>query len=99
MPFADDGGLISGSLQKFGKSLLRAVEGLAIIQHTIQMAIFAGEHYSAARRANGIGDQAIVKAHPFAPDAVDVRRVIESPSIGGDRLKCVVIGKEQDNVR
>ena len=82
MPLADNGGLVAGGLQQLGHCLLRSVKRLPVVEQSIQVAVLAGQHHGAAGSADGIGHQAIVEAHAFAPDAVDIRRMVQAASIG-----------------
>ena len=98
VPFADDRGLVAGLLQQLGKRLLVAVEGVAVAEEPVEVAVLAGLDHGAARAADGIGDVAAVEAHALVGDAVHVRGGHARRIVGTERLLTVVIGKDEDDV-
>jgi hypothetical protein len=67
--------------------------------HLIQVRILARQQRGTAGGANRIRDKCIRKTDSIFGDSVDVRRLIHSRAVAGDRMLRVVIGKDEDDVR
>ena len=63
VPFAHYGSLVSRLPEKFGKSLLRAVENLGIVGHAVLMAVFSCQQAGPARRTYRICYETVGKDH------------------------------------
>ena len=74
MPFSDHGCLVAGRMKQFWKSLLIAIKIISIGHEAVDVAVFSGLDYRAARSANAISDVALVKFHALIRDAIHVRR-------------------------
>ena len=98
MPFADQGRLITSLLQEFGKAELGAVEAGKIIDLSIEVGVFAGQHDGPAGGTDRIADKAVAKNQPFPPDAIQMRRLNEATVIGTHGLEGVIIGHDEENV-
>ena len=98
MPFADDGGVVTGLLQQFGQGRLGAVEGVPVIPHPIEVAVFSGEQYCPAGRADGVGDKAVFKQSPLFRQPVDMRRCNQLAAIAADRLLGMVVRHDEEDV-
>ena len=72
MPLADDGGLVTGSLQDLREGLLGSVESQSIVEYAVDVAVLAGLDDGTAGGTDRIGDVAFIKSHAFFGDAVDV---------------------------
>ena len=99
MPFADYRRGVAGFAQQFGKGLLRAVEGDAVAEEAIEMTVLAGEYHRPARAADGIADITFLEQHPFARDAVHVRRGVDLRAVRTNGVCRVVVGKDKENIR
>ncbi|MEZ5364495.1 MAG: hypothetical protein R2748_19725 [Bryobacterales bacterium] len=98
MPLADNCGLVAGFLQQLDEGLLLAVEDVQVCGDGIEVAVFARQDDGAAWCTDRVGDQRRPEQHALACQAVDVRRVVEPVSIGGQRLVGVV-SEDEDDVR
>ena len=63
------------------------------------MAVFAGKDDRAARAADGVGDVAIAEEHALFRQPVEIRRLIHSRAVRADRVGCVVVSKNKEDVR
>ena len=89
VPLADDRGLVAGLLQQLGKGLLGAVEAVAVAEEAVDVAVLAGQDDGPAGAADRVGHQAAVEEHPFAGEAIDVRRLeqLQGMLVGADGLR------------
>jgi hypothetical protein len=62
------------------------------------MAVFAGQNYSPAGCANGICAKAIVEAHTFSGEPVEVRRFVDFAAVAAYGVRGVVIGHNKYDV-
>lgn len=62
------------------------------------MGIFPGQNSGSARSADGVGDQAVFKHHPFARQSVDVWGLIDGRSVCANGRRCMIIRKNEQNV-
>ncbi len=98
---AVDGGLVAGFLEKLGKDLLIPIEGIAVVHEAVLVAVLAAHDDGAARAADGVRAKASLKGHAVFGELVDFRRGIHGfqPAIvGTNRVRCVIVGKNEDNV-
>ena len=101
VPFPDDGRRVSGLLHRLGEGGLLAVEAaVAVVVEAVRVRILAGQNGSATRAADGIGNEAAIKAHALPRQAINGRCIQQLPaiSVGADRLTGEVVGEEEDNV-
>ena len=101
MPFADHRRLVPGLLQQFWHRLLGTIETAAgIVVKAIHVAVFAGQHTSAAWPADRVGNQGAIKNHPLAGQPVDVRRLVELPGVAicANGLISMIVRKDKKNI-
>ena len=102
VPLADDGGLVAGLLEVFGKGRLRAVEfGAVVIDEAVDVRVLAGEDAGARRAADRVGAIRTLENRALLGEAVDVRGgrdVLEAAAVGRDGLQRVVVGKQENDV-
>jgi hypothetical protein len=98
MPFADHARVITGRLQRLGHGPLAAVEGIEN-SDAVDVRIFAGENARAARGANGIHGEAIVKTQAFVREAVEMRRLVDLAAVSADGVGRVIVRHDEENVR
>ena len=91
-------GLVAGALQQFRKCLLAAVEFQPVVEHAVEVAVFARENHRPRWSANGVGHQAAVKAHALFGQAVDTRGLIDLRSVGANRLVGMVVREDEHDV-
>ncbi len=101
VPFANDAGLIARIVKQLDEGLLAAVEdGLGlVVGEAVNVAVFSGEDASAAGPAEGVGDEAIFKAHSLRRQAVEVGGLIDFTAIAGEGVGGVVVGHDVKDVR
>ena len=63
------------------------------------MAVFARQNAGTTWCANGIHDEATVETHPLAGDAVHVWRFVHHTAVTTHRVRRVVIGHDEKDVR
>jgi len=98
MPLADERRLVAGSLEEFGDVRLRTVEAIEH-RHAVLVAVLAGKNRRAARGANRIDDETIREPHSGGGDAVEVWRLVDFASVTTQRVRRVVIGENEEDVR
>ena len=63
------------------------------------MGVGAGEDCCAGGRADAVVDVAVVEAHSFLGEAVEVRGVVYAGAIAGESFAGVVVGHDEEDVR
>ena len=99
MPFADDRRLVAGRLQQLRERDLPSVEVVAERLNAVDMIVRPGQDRRAARRADRIRAKAIVEAHAFVREPVQMRRLVDAAAVGADRMRRVVVGHDEQDVR
>ena len=98
MPFADDGGLVSGFLEQFWKCLLVAIKKVAVSDESVHVVVFASLDHGAAWATDGVTDICLVEHHSFVGDAVEPRGIDELAAIGAGGLYAVVIHEDEKDI-
>lgn len=98
MPLADHRRLIPRLLEILRQVRLIAIKGIEDC-HAILVAVFAGKNRRAARRANGIVNEAAREEHSVLRDAVDAGRLIDATAVGAHGMRRVVVRHDEENVR
>lgn len=98
VPFADEGGLVTGLLEAFGEGDLGAVEGLLVGALAVGVAVESGEEGGARGGADGVSAEEVAHEHAFCGEAVDVGCGVSGGAVGGDGLSGVVVGEDEDDV-
>ena len=99
VPLADHRRLVARFAEQLGEGDLLAVELDRIVDHAILMAMLAGENRRPTRRADRVTDEAVLEEHPFVRESIDVRRLVEHRAVGADRVRRVVVGEDEEDVR
>ncbi|HYN82791.1 MAG TPA: hypothetical protein VES88_14985 [Gemmatimonadaceae bacterium] len=102
VPFAEERGLVSRRLHQPRKGDGGGMQRFGVGHHTVQMSVLAGEHGRARRPADGIRDEGVDEQHPGACEAVEVRcarKVRAVFQVGRDRMRGVVVGHEENDIR
>ncbi len=102
VPFSDDGRLVAALLKHRRESGLGAVKAaVAVVVEAVGVRVLAGLDHRAAGAADGVRDEAAVKAHALFGDAVHVRRFeqLAAVAIAADGLAGQVVAENEDNVR
>src|SRR5207244_505036 len=86
-------------LEQFREGLLRAVEGDAIVDQPIDVAVFAGEDDGPARRADRIRAEAVAKEHALLRQLIDVRRPVYLRAIRANGMGRMIVAEDEENVR
>ena len=94
MPFSNHGRLIAGLLQQLGKGRLRTVEHRlrTIVPESVPVAELSGKDHGPTRSA-------IAQQQPLPGDPVDIRRRVQSVTVGTDRLHRMIIRHDIDDIR
>ena len=98
VPFAHYGGVVAGLLEQFGEGGLGAVEGVPVVAHAVDMAVFPGEEDGPAGSADGIGDETVLEQGAFPCQPVDVRCFDKCASIAADGLLGMVVRHDKEDV-
>lgn len=73
---------------------------LAVQRHdSVDMVIRSSQDRCPRRCANRVGDVAVVELHTLRGQTVNVGCVVDASAIGTDGFGCMVIGKDEDDVR
>ena len=101
VPLADEGSLVAGALQVAGKGVHfmaeRAVIG--VVRDAVRVGVEAGEKAAAAGRAEGRGDEGVLKLRALARDAVDIRCADEWLAAAVNVVPAGVIHQNDDEIR
>jgi hypothetical protein len=98
MPLAEHDGLVAFGAEKLGKGLLASVKTVPVGAQAVEMGVLTGENNGPRRGADGISDKAVGEADTFLCDPVDVGSSVDLGSIGGDRVRGVIVREDKDNV-
>ena len=98
MPFADDGRLVAGGLKLLGHVRSFGVEGVVQGIDTVAVRVLSREDCSAAGRADGVGDETVLKPHSLGGQAVDIRRLIDPRPVAADGIRRMVVGHDKKDV-
>ena len=99
MPFSDNRRLISCFLKQLRHGLLGSVEYTGcIVCKSVGMAVFAGQHTSTARSAQGIGNKTVDETHAIISDPVQIRSFNIPCVVTTHHLSCMVISHDVNNV-
>ena len=77
---------------------LRTVEGIPVVAHAVEVAVFSCEQNCPAGRADGVGDEAVFEQRPLFRQPVDVRRADERAAVAADGLLGVVVRHDEEDV-
>ena len=99
VPLPEDRGLVPSGLQDRREGRLGTVEGRAQGRHAVDVVVRPGQDRRAARGADRVGAEAVVEAHPLGRQAVEVRRLVHPAAVRADRVRRVVIGHHEHDVR
>jgi len=81
VPFADHSSFVTDPLQQLGESLLTTIELQPIIGNAVYMAVFASQNHRPAGRADRIRAEAVIEAHTFFGESVEVWRLVDFTSV------------------
>ena len=102
MPFANHGRVVARFLHLTGKVLVFRFNSPVQVEHAVGLRILPRYDARPTRRADRVVTEDPVEAHPFARQAVEVRRGIqrrETAPITSETLGGVVVGHDEENVR
>jgi hypothetical protein len=99
VPFANESGLVSRGLQPFRDGVLRPVKSIMQGPNPVHVVVSARQYAGSRRRAYGIGAVHPVAADARLGDTVQVGRGIDATSVAGHRVRGVVIGQNEQDVR
>jgi hypothetical protein len=98
VPLADYRGLITSPLKQLGKSLLAAIEFDAIVDNTVEVAVFAGKYHRATGRTNRISTEAVFKEHSLFGESVEVRCLVNFATITAKSMRCMVVSHYKNDI-
>src|SRR6185436_2944795 len=95
---ADQAGAVAGRLEQLRQRRLGAVD---VVEDgdAVLVRVEAGQGCRPARRADRVGDEEVAEQHALAREPVDLRRLVDARAVGGDRVRRVVVGHDEDDVR
>lgn len=99
VPLADHGGLVVCVGPQLLGDVGDALVDLGVERHdAVDVVVRAAEHGGARRRADAVGDVAVVEAHALVGDAVEVGRAVDAGAVARDGLGRVVVRHDEDDV-
>jgi hypothetical protein len=98
VPFPDEGGIVSGGLEVFGKESEVLGERVVIVDDAMIMGVEAGEDGGAAGRAERSGDESVLEVGAVAGEAIHVGGLDEGMAEKAESVVSVVIGEDDDDV-
>ena len=104
VPLTDQAGAITGLLQqlRIGRNTRRhfldGVAAFGIPVDVMDVGQAPGKHRGPPRRAEGIGDEAIVETHAFVGQPIEVRRVENLVAVAAHHRRNMVVGHDVEDI-
>ena len=95
LPFADDGGLVARVAQHVAEGFLTEPE---FAEAGVVAEVVLPRHQGDARRRAERMRVSILETHPVCRQAINVRRFIRCPTVGGDGFITLIVGHDQNDV-
>lgn len=98
MPFADEGGVVAGCLERFEKGQVVIVPMGQIVFYTVRPGILACQKAGPAGTAQAGGDKRIFKAHTLVAEAVKVGGLHYGVPQGAQCIPPMIVHKDEYDV-
>ena len=98
VPFADQRCLVAAGAQMLGDIGSAVVDRSRQRGDIVDVIIGTGEDCRTARRADRVGDIAMVQPHAFDGNPVEIGRRVDACPVATDCLGCVVIGHDEEDI-
>ena len=99
MRLADECGAITGAAQHLGEGQRPERQRHAVVPDAVDRGHAAGEHRSAVRHADGVGDIAALEAPALRRQRVDVRRAHHAVAVAAEMIGAVLVGDDEQEIR
>ena len=99
VPLPDHRRLVTRLAQQFREGLLRAIEGMRVVDEAILVAMLTRQHTGPTGSADGIGHETIGEPNAILSDTVDVGCLDVTPVVGTQCLKRMVIRHDVEDVQ
>ena len=98
MRLADECGAITGAAQHLGEGQRPERQRHAVVPDAVDRGHAAGEHRSAVRHADGVGDIAALEAPALRRQRVDVRRAHHAVAVAAEMIGAVLVGDDEQEI-